>query len=143
MASGNFRNLTRAFAMADVDFAVDTFKCLLVSSLSAAQLDTWTVRSNVTVEIAATGGYTAGGFAVTASVGSVDTVNDWTEVTFSASNPVYTSSTISAVGGLIYKSTGVAANDLLVAFVDFGGTVASSSGNYSVTFTTPLRIKTT
>lgn len=74
----------------------------------------------------------------------MDAVNNKVPITFAptTANPQYTGSTISSVGAIIYLSTGTAANDLLVAFVDFGGTVSSSSGNYSVTFSTALDITT-
>lgn len=143
MASANFRNLTRALALADINFQNDTFKALLVTAVpSENNLDTWVDRADVTTEHAASGNYTPGGFAVTASVGAVDTTNNWVEITFSATNPVFTGSTISAVGAIVYQSTGVAGTDLLVSFVDFGETVSSTNADYSVTFTVPLRIAT-
>lgn len=141
MASSNFRNLPRALALGQIDFSTGAFKAILVTAVpSETELDTWLDRADVTTEHAATGGYTAGGFAVTASVGAVDTTNNRVDVTFSVTNPVYSGSTLSAVGCIVYLSTGVAANDLLVSFVDFGSTVSSTNGDYSVTFSTPLRI---
>ena len=141
MASANFRNLPVALAKAQIDFSTATFKALLVTAVpSESNLDTWVDRADVTTEHAASGAYTTGGFAVTASVGAVDTANNRVDITFAASNPVFTESTISAAGAIVYVSTGVAANDLLVAFVDFGATVESTNGDYSVTFSSPLRI---
>ncbi|MEI2422019.1 hypothetical protein V6O07_17205, partial [Arthrospira platensis SPKY2] len=104
MASQNFTNLPDHLARARINFATDTFKAVLVSSIpTEANLDAWAFRSAITNEVAATGGYTAGGFDVTASVGSVDTTNNRVPVTFSAAIPTYSSSTISAVGCIIYK----------------------------------------
>lgn len=141
MASSNFRNLPLALALGQIDFSNATFKALLVTAVpSESELDTWVDRVDVTTEHAATGAYTTGGFAVTASVGAVDATNNRVDITFSATNPVFSTSTISAVGAIVYVSTGTAANDLLVAFVDFGATVSSTNGDFSVTFSTPLRI---
>ena len=140
MASANFTNLADHLAKAAINFSTDSFKCLLVSSVpSSANLDAWVNRSDVTNEVTGTG-YTAGGVAVTLTVGSVDTTNNRVPVTPSNLSPGWTSSTISAVGAIIYKSTGTSSTDKLVSFVDFSGTVSSSSGNYSVTFSTPLYI---
>lgn len=140
MASANFTNLTDHLAKAAINFGTDSFKCLLVSSVpSEANLDSWVNRSDVTNEISGTG-YTAGGVAVTATVGAVDTTNNRQSITFGNLSPGWTSATLTAVGCIIYKSTGVAGNDKLVTFVDFGGTVSSTAGNYSVTFSTPLYI---
>jgi hypothetical protein len=141
MASANFRNLADHLAKAAINFSTDSFKVILVSSVpSETNLDSWINRSDVTNEVAATGGYTAGGVAVTATVGALDTTNKRVPVTFGNLSPGWTSATISAVGAIIYKSTGTSTTDKLVQFVDFSGTVASTSGNYSVTFSTPLYI---
>jgi hypothetical protein len=137
MASGNALILTKR--MADAYFT-GTFKFLLVSSVpSEANLDAYDFRDDVADEVTGTG-YTAGGVAATVTVGSVDTTNDRTPVTITDLTNAWTSSTISAVGGWLYKVVGSAATDQLVGFVDFGGTVTSTAGNFSVAFTTPLYV---
>ena len=137
MASGNALILTKR--MADAYFT-GTFKFLLVSSLpSESDLDTFDFRSDITNEVTGTG-YTSGGVAATVTVGSVDTTNDRVAVTITDLTNAWTSSTISAVGGWLYKAVGTAGTDQLVAFVDFGGTVTSTAGNYSVTFTAPIYV---
>jgi hypothetical protein len=137
MASGNALILTKR--MADAYFT-GSFKFLLVSSVpSEANLDAYDFRDDVANEVTGTG-YTAGGVAATVTVGSVDTTNDRTPVTITDLTNAWTSSTISAVGGWLYKVVGSAATDQLVGFVDFGGTVTSTAGNFSVAFTTPLYV---
>lgn len=142
MASRNFTNLARALARAQINFESDAFKAVLVTAApDETAFDSWTARSQITGEHAATGGYAAGGFGVTATVGALDAANNRQDVTFApAATPSYSNSTLSALGCIIYKSTGVAANDIPVCFIDFGGTVSSVNGNFSVTFSTPLRI---
>lgn len=141
MASANFSNITDHLSRAAVNYATDTFKAILVTSVpSESNFDTWVNRSDVTNEHGATGGYTAGGFSVTASVGAVDTTNNRVAVTFTCASPTYSSATLSAVGCIIYKSTGTSSTDKLLHFVDFGTTVSSTAGNFTVTFTTPLYI---
>ena len=137
MAAGNALILTKR--MADAYFT-GTFKFLLVSSVpSEADFDAYDFRDDIANEVTGTG-YTAGGVAATVTVGSVDTTNDRTPVTITDLTNAWTSSTISAVGGWLYKVVGSAATDQLVCFVDFGGTVTSTAGNYSVTFTAPLYV---
>lgn len=140
MASTNFTNFADALARAQINFAADSFKVLLVASApSAANLDAWVNRSDVTIE--ATGaGYTAGGVAVTATVGAVDATNNRVPVTFADLAPGWATATVSAVGAIIYKSTGTASTDKLIQFVDFGGTVSSTAGAFNIDFTTPLYI---
>jgi hypothetical protein len=140
MPSANFRNLPDHLARAAINFGTASFKCLLLSSVpSEANLDAWVDRADVTGEVTGTG-YTAGGVAVTCTVGAVDTTNNRVPVTFANLAPGWTGSTISAAAAIVYQDTGVAANDRLVTMVDFGGTVSSTAGNYSVTFSTPLYI---
>lgn len=137
MASGNALILTKR--MADAYFT-GSYKFLLVSSVpSEANLDSYDFRDDITNEITGTG-YTAGGVAATVTVGSVDTTNDRTPVTITDLPNAWTGSTLSAVGGWLYKVIGSAATDQLIGFVDFGGTVTSTAGNYSVTFTSPLYV---
>ena len=137
MASGNALILTKR--MADAYFT-GSFKFLLVSSVpSEANLDAYDFRDDVANEVTGTG-YTSGGVAATVTVGSVDTTNDRTPVTITDLTNAWTGSTITAVGGWLYKVVGSAATDQLVAFVDFGGTVTSTAGNYSVAFTTPIYV---
>ena len=137
MAAGNALILTKR--MADAYFT-GTFKFLLVSSVpSEADFDAYDFRDDIANEVTGTG-YTSGGVAATVTVGSVDTTNDRTPVTITDLTNAWTGSTITAVGGWLYKVVGSAATDQLVAFVDFGGTVTSTAGNYSVTFTAPLYV---
>ena len=137
MASGNALILTKR--MADAYFT-GSFKFLLVSSVpSEANFDAYDFRDDVANEVTGTG-YTSGGVSATVTVGSVDTTNDRTPVTIADLTNAWTGSTITAVGGWLYKVVGSAATDQLVAFVDFGGTVTSTAGNYSVTFTAPLYV---
>ena len=137
MASGNALILTKR--MADAYFT-GSFKFLLVSSVpSEANFDAYDFRDDVANEVTGTG-YTSGGVAATVTVGSVDTTNDRVAVTITDLTNAWTGSTISAVGGWLYKAVGTAGTDELVSFVDFGGTVTSTAGNYSVTFTAPIYV---
>lgn len=137
MANGNSLTLTKR--MADAYFT-GTFKFLLVSSLpSEANYDAYDFRNDVTNEITGTG-YTAGGVAVSVTVGAIDATNDRTPVTFGNLLPGWTGSTLSAVGGWVYKVIGSAATDELVTFVDFGGTITSTASDFNVTFTAPLYV---
>lgn len=140
MASANYSNLPLHLANAAINFGTASFKCLLHTSVpSEANLDAWVNRSDISNEVTGTG-YTAGGVAVTATVSAVDTTNNRVSVTFSNLAPGWTTSTITALAASVYVNTGSAATDKLVSMVDFGGTVTSTAGNFSVTFNTPLYI---
>lgn len=137
MASANSRFLPKRLADA---YFTGTFKFLLVSSVpSETDLDTFDFRSDIANEVTGSG-YTSGGVNLSVSVGSVDTANNRVAVTVADLSPMLATATVSAVGGWIYKSTGNAATDELVQFVDFGGTVSSTAGAFNVDFTSPLYI---
>ena len=140
MASANFTALPLHLATAAINFSTATFKCMLVTAVpSEANLDAWVNRADVVGEATGTG-YTAGGVVVAVSVGAVDTANNRVAINFADLAPGWTSATISAAAALVYVSTGNAATDKLVSMVDFGQTVSSTAGSYSVDFTTPLYI---
>lgn len=140
MASANYRNLADHLARGAINFATGSFKCMLLTALpSEADLDSHIFRSSIATEVTGTG-YTAGGVAVTATVGAVDTTNNRVPITFTNLTNAWTGSTISAVCAVIYQNVGTAGTDKLIQVVDFAGTISSTNGNYSVTFSTPLYI---
>ena len=120
-----------------IDFDTDTFKMMLVtSSYTAAK--THTKRNAVTNEVTGTG-YTAGGNAAAATVTKDDT-NSRVDITFAITS--WTTATITARAGVIYKSRGGASSaDELVGYVDFGSDISSTAGTFSVTITRPRRFQ--
>ena len=140
MASFNFNSFVRDVITGSIDLNTDSFKMLLVSVLpDEADKDAWAKRSDVTDEVTGTG-YTAGGVAVALTVAAIDTANNDVEVTCSAGG--WPSSTISAVGAVIYKSRGGAASaDELVSVIDFGGTVTSTNGTFTATPTGSIKFQ--
>lgn len=142
MASQNFTNLTHALATGAVNYSSGTFKALLVTALpDETDLDTWIDRADIADEHPGTGGYTAGGFAVTVDSVTKDTANNRTAITFSAADPTYADATLAGVVGcIIYLSTGTAANDLLLHLVEYDEAKGVTGGNFVATFTTPFYI---
>lgn len=138
MASANYSNLPLHLANGAINFSTASFKCLLHSSVpSEANLDAWVNRSDVTNEVTGTG-YAAGGTAVTATVSAVDATNNRVSITFS--NPSWSASTITALAASVYLNSGSATTDKLVSMIDFGGSVSSTNGTFTVTISTPLYI---
>ncbi len=137
MASLIYNSCIDDTAKGSIDFDTDSFKMMLVtSSYTAAK--THSKRSDVTNEVTGTG-YSTGGNTATPTV-TKDNVNNRVDITFSITS--WTTSTITARAGVIYKSRGGASSaDELVGYVDFGSDVSSSSGTFSVTITSPLRFQ--
>jgi hypothetical protein len=129
MASFIYNSAIDDLANGNIDFGADTFNLLLVTSSYTANKDTHVKRDDVTNEVSGTG-YTAGG-AATACTVTKDTATD--KVTLSFASVSFTEATITAAGGVIYKTRGGTADaDELVAFIDFGGNVSSTGATFSV-----------
>lgn len=114
-----------------IDLDSDTIKVALVTSSYSPNIDTHEDMADVTNEVTGTG-YTAGGASLANKAVTADTTGD--KGVFDADDVTWSSSTITARGAVLYKSTGVAANDLLIMYVDFGSDKVSSSGNFTITW---------
>ena len=137
MASLIYNSCIRDVSTGAVDFDTDTFKMLLVTSSYTAS-KTHSKRSDVTNEVTGTG-YTAGGNAAAVTV-TLDNVNNRVDVSFTITS--WTTATITARAGVIYKSRGgLASADELVGYVDFGSDVTSTAGTFAVTVSSPLRFQ--
>lgn len=136
MASLVYNSMMRDVVVGSVDFDTDTFKMMLVTSSYSAS-KSHAKRNEVTNEVSGTG-YTAGGNACSVTVAATDNSNNDVEISFSVTS--WTSATITARAGVIYKSRGGASSaDELVGYVDFGGDVTSTNGTFAVTISTPLK----
>lgn len=101
-----------------IDFLNDDIYVMMVTSSYTPDKDADEDRADVTNEISGTG-YTAGGQVLVNKAINRDDANDRSEA--DADDPSWASSTITdARGAIYYKSTGVAANDILICYQDFG-----------------------
>ena len=113
-----------------IDLNTDDIKAMIVSGYTPNQ-DTHTRRSDITGEITGTG-YIAGGKSLTGKTMTQDNTNN--RGTFDADDLIWAAATISATGAVFYKSRGgLASADELVYFMDFGGTLSSTGGDFKVT----------
>lgn len=114
-----------------VDWNTDTIKCSLHTTSYAPDQDTHTDHADTTNETTGSG-YSAGGDTLTTAAVTLDTTNDRLEL--DADDAQWTTASFSAYYAVIYKSTGTAANDPLLGYVDFGGTETVSSGTFTITW---------
>ena len=138
MASLVYNSCIRDAVVGNIDFDTDTFKMLLVTSTYTAS-KSHDKRDDITNEVTGTG-YTTGGNACSVSVAATDNTNNDVEISFTVTS--WTSATITARAGVIYKSRGGASSaDELVGYVDFGSDVSSTNGTFAVTVSTPLKFQ--
>lgn len=83
-------------------------------------------------EIAAGSGYTAGGAALTESDPTYDSATNKTIL--DAADATWAASTITAYYAVIYKYDATASAAYLLGYVDFGGAVTSTAGEFKITW---------
>lgn len=116
---------------ANIDHESDTIKVALVTSSYTPDFDAHDFFDDVTNEVSGTG-YTAGGATLASKTVTQDNTDN--EGVFDAADVTWSSSTITARGAVLYKSTGTASTSPLIAYIDFGSDQSSSSGNFVITW---------
>ena len=110
----------------------DTFKCALVTGYTPNQT-THTRWSDVSANEITGTGYTAGGNTVVPTF-TKDTTNHRITIVFPQTT--WTTSTLSATRAVCYKSTGTGSTSPLVFQDDFGGTVTTTAGTFTLNAST-------
>jgi hypothetical protein len=132
MASLVFNHAWDQMIRGALDMDGGTFKVLLTTSGYVENKDTHEDRADVTNEVANGNGYTTGGNTATVTV-TKDNAND--RVVVQLGGTTWTAGagqTLTARKAVYYLSTGTAANDLLVAVVDFGTDQVASNGTLTL-----------
>lgn len=131
MASVVYNSFKSDIMKGNIDLDTDTIKIALVTSSYTADIDAHEFFDDITNEVSGTG-YTAGGETLASVTVSIDDTDD--EGVFDAADVTWTSSTITARGAVIYKSTGTASTSPLVCYIDFGSDKTSTEGSFTITF---------
>jgi len=113
-------------------WTANTMKCILCTSTYNVSQDAHKFYSNITSELSTANGYTAGGVSLTAQTATYDVTNNY--VVLDGADAVWANSTITARYAVIYDvSSGAdSASQVLVGYVDFGADQSSSSGTFTV-----------
>lgn len=114
-----------------IDLDLNTLKVMLVTSAYTPNIDTHTKRSDVTNEVVGAG-YVTGGNTLANTTVTQDNVNN--KSVFDADDTNWTTSTITARGAILYKSTGLNTTDNLICYFDFVTDKISSAGNFTITW---------
>ena len=129
MADVIYNSFKKNIMNGGIDLDTDTIKVMLVTSSYTPNQDTHEDRADVTNEVSGTG-YTTGGAEITSKTVTADTTDD--EGVFDGADVTWSTATITARGAVIYLSTGVAANDLLICYLDFGSDQSSSAADFTI-----------
>lgn len=119
-----------SLANKELNLNSDTLKVMLCTSAYTPDQDAHRYKSSVTNEVTGTG-YTAGGATLTSVAVSYDGPTNVLKL--AAASTSWASSTITARYAVIYDSTPATdATRPLIAYVDFGADVVSSSGTFTI-----------
>jgi len=131
MADVIYNSFKRDIMNGSIDLDTDTINLLLVTSTYTPDQDAHTKHSDVTNEVTG-GGYSAGGSALAGKAVTVDNTDN--EGVFDANDVTWSTSTITARGGVLYKNRGTSTLDELIAYIDFGADKISSGGDFTVSW---------
>lgn len=122
----------RSIISGEVNFLSNTVKCLLLTSSYTPNQDTHRYRSDLTNELAATGGYTAGGVTLGSKTVAYDNASN--TLTLDSADPEWASLTASAVRyAVFYVDTGTASTSPLLSYINFGADQAPASQTFRIT----------
>lgn len=114
----------------NVDLSSGTYKIMLTTSGHTPNQDTHDFRDDLTSEVAATGGYTAGGVTVTVSRTYDGTSN---EIRVAVQDAVWgPGATITFRNAHLYKAVGSAATDPLIAYIAYAGDQSVVNGTLTI-----------
>lgn len=132
MANVIYNSFKRDIANGSIDLDTDTIKIMLVTSTYTPDIDAHTKRSDITNEVVGAG-YTSGGATLASKTMTANNTTD--KGVFDAADVVWTTSTITARGAVLYKSRGGASSaDELICYLDFTTDQISSSGDFNIAF---------
>ena len=132
MASVFYNNYFEELGKGNINYSSNTFKLMLVTTSYTPDADTHAFRSDVTGE-ASGANYTTGGQTVDTVTLTQDNTNNRAVVDFA--DEVFSNITVTNVdGAILYKSTGVAATDVLICYIDFTeGSQSCVANDFTVT----------
>lgn len=131
MADVIYNSFKKKIMDGSIDLDTDTIKVALVTSSYTPDQDAHDFFDDVTNEVVGTG-YTAGGASLATKVVSADNTDN--EGVFDADDTAWTTSTITARGAVIYKSTGTASTSPLICYLDFTTDKISTAGTFTISW---------
>lgn len=129
MADTIYNSFKRDIMNGGIDLDTDTIKVALVTSTYTVDQDVHDNFDDITNEVVGTG-YTAGGATLASVTVTVDNTDN--EGVFDAADVTWSTSTITARGAVVYKSTGTASTSKLICFLDFTSDKTSTAGDFVI-----------
>lgn len=133
-----FTNGPKAIA-GDVSWSgSNVIKVLLLTDTYSPNQDSHDFYDDITAisnaEVANGNGYTTGGKVMSLGSRVINVDTGTNETRLDGEDMIWTSSTITAKYAIVYMDSGTAATSPLLGYADFGQNVASSNGNFTITW---------
>jgi hypothetical protein len=126
-----FGKLFTALWNKEIDYDTDTIKVMLTTSSYTPDQDAHDYKDDVTNEVAATGGYTAGGNALGSK--TVTYTGATNKHVLDCADPQWTTSTITARNAIFYNaSPGADSTRPLIGYQAETGDVSTTGGNFDI-----------
>lgn len=132
MADAVPNSFKNQIASGNIDFDADTFKLMLLDNNHSNDIDSQEFIDDVSTNEVSGTGYSAGGQTIANIAVTTDNANDQAEV--DGDDVTWSSSSITARYGVVYKDTGTPATSPIVCILDFGSDKTSSNGDFTVQF---------
>lgn len=129
MADVIYNSFKKKIMDGSIDLDTDTIKVALVTSSYTPNQDLHDFFDDVTNEVSGTG-YSAGGASLANKAVTQDNTNN--KGVFDADDVTWSTSTITARGAVLYKSTGTPSTSALICYIDFGSDKSSAGGNFTI-----------
>jgi len=129
MANVIYNSFKKKIMDGSIDLDTDTIKVALVTSSYTPSADNHDFFDDITNEVSGTG-YSAGGATLANKAVTQDNTDD--EGVFDADDVSWASSSITARGAVLYKSTGVAATSPLICYFDFTSDRITDGGTFTI-----------
>jgi hypothetical protein len=129
MADVIYNSFKQKIMDGSIDLNTDTIKVALVTSSYTPSQDNHEDFADVTNEVSGTG-YTAGGQTLTNLTVSKDNTNN--KSIFDADDVLWTNSTITARGAVVYKDSGTPSTSWLIIYLDFTTDKSSSASDFEI-----------
>jgi hypothetical protein len=121
-----------ALANKEIDWTADTIMCALCTSSYTPDQDAHDYFNDITNEVSGSG-YTSSGCTLTNTSGSYIAATNITK--FDADDVLWLNATLTARYAILYDATsGSAASNPLIGYVDFGADVTATAGTFTLTW---------
>jgi hypothetical protein len=120
----------KAIVDQSINWSSDTIKVALITNAYTPNQDTDQFFSTPAASETSGSGYSAGGLTLASKTSTYNAGSHAEQL--DAADVSWAASTVTAAFAVVYKSTGNNATSPVIAYVDFGGSLSTANGTFSI-----------